>query len=43
MSTLPAVTGGEILVQDYYRVLTGRQTGLRFIVLWGTRQTRRKQ
>ncbi len=33
MSTLPAVTGGEILVQDYYRVLTGRQTGLRFIVL----------
>ncbi|ERO72573.1 transposase for transposon Tn3 [Klebsiella pneumoniae BIDMC 16] len=27
MSTLPAVTGGEILVQDYYRVLTGRQTG----------------
>ena len=31
MSTLPAVTGGEILVQDYYRVLTGRQTGLRFI------------
>ncbi|MCY6457773.1 hypothetical protein OYB21_23675, partial [Escherichia coli] len=30
-------------VQDYYRVLTGRQTGLRFIVLWGTRQTRRKQ
>ncbi len=43
MSTLPAVTGGEILVQDYYRVLTGRQIGLRFIVLWGTRQTRRKQ
>lgn len=41
--TLPAVTGGEIPVQDYYRVLTGRQTGLRFIVLWGTRQTRRKQ
>ncbi len=34
---------GEILVQDYYRVLTGRQIGLRFIVLWGTRQTRRKQ
>ncbi len=30
MSTLPAVTGGEILVQDYYRVLTGRQIGLRF-------------
>ncbi len=29
MSTLPAVTGGEIPVQDYYRVLTGRQTGLR--------------
>ncbi len=30
MSTLPAVTGGEILVQDYYyRVLTGRQNRIK--------------
>lgn len=43
MTTLPAVTDGEILVQDYYRMLTGKQTGLRFIFLWGTLQTRRKQ
>ena len=34
VSSLPAVTAGDP-VQDYYRVLTGRQTGLRFIVLWG--------